>query len=41
MGTWYWIGVLAGIGVALGMVGVAIVLRWPVAAVIGAVVKYP
>ncbi len=37
MGTWYWIGVLAGIGVALGMVGVAIVLRWPVAAVIGAV----
>ena len=37
MHTAYWIGVLAGIGVALGMVGVAIVLRWPLAAVIGAV----
>ena len=37
MGSWYWIGVVAGIGVAFGMVGAAIVLRWPLAAVIGAV----
>jgi hypothetical protein len=36
VGTWYWSGVVLGIGVALGMVGVAIILRWPLAAVIGA-----
>jgi hypothetical protein len=37
MGAWYWIGVLAGIGVALGMLAAGIVLRWPPAAVIGGV----
>jgi hypothetical protein len=37
VGDWYWIGVLAGVGVAFGMVGAAIVLRWLFAALIGAV----
>ncbi len=37
MGGWYWIGVLAGIGVALGMFAAGIVLRWPIAAALGGV----
>ncbi len=37
MGSWYWIGVLAGIGVALGMFAAGIVLRWPIAAALGGV----
>jgi hypothetical protein len=36
MGAWYWIGVLAGVGVAFGLVAAAIVPRWPVAAVLAA-----
>jgi hypothetical protein len=36
VGDWYWIGVLVGLGVAFGMVGAAIVLRWLLAALIGA-----
>ena len=38
MGAWYWIGVLAGVGVAFGLVAAAIVPRWLVAAVLAAVV---
>jgi hypothetical protein len=37
MGAWYWIGVLAGIGVAFGMFAAGIVLRWPLASVLGGV----
>ena len=37
MGAWYWIGVLAGIGAALGVLAVGILVRWPLAAVIGGV----
>src|SRR4051812_35792627 len=33
MGAWYWIGVLAGIGAALGVAVSAIVPRWPAATV--------
>ena len=36
MGAWYWIGVLAGVGVAFGLVAAAIVPRWLVAAVLAA-----
>jgi hypothetical protein len=32
MGAWYWIGVLAGVGVAFGLGAAVIVPRWPVAA---------
>lgn len=38
MGAWYWIGVLAGIGAALGVLAVGILVRWPLAAVIGGVI---
>ena len=38
MGAWYWIGVLVGDGVALGILAAAIVPRWIVAAVAAAVV---
>jgi hypothetical protein len=37
MGGWYWIGVLAGLGVACGILAAAIVPRAVVAAVLGAV----
>jgi hypothetical protein len=37
MGAWYWIGVLAGVGVALGLVAAAIVPRWLIAAAIAVV----
>jgi hypothetical protein len=37
MGGWYWIGVLAGLGAALGVAAAGVVLRWPFAAAIGAV----
>jgi hypothetical protein len=33
MGAWYWIGVLAGVGVAFGLGAAVIVPRWLVAAV--------
>ena len=33
MGAWYWIGVLAGLGVAFGLGAAVIVPRWLVAAV--------
>jgi hypothetical protein len=32
MGAWYWIGVLAGVGVAFGLGAAAVVPRWLVAA---------
>jgi hypothetical protein len=35
VGAWYWIGVLAGLGAALGVAAAGIVLRWPLAAVLG------
>jgi hypothetical protein len=38
VGAWYWIGVLAGLGAALGVAAAGIVLRWPLAALLGAVV---
>jgi hypothetical protein len=38
MGAWYWIGVLAGVGAALGVAAAAVTSRWPLAAVIAAVV---
>jgi hypothetical protein len=37
MGSWYWIGVLAGLGVACGILAAAIVPRAIVAAALGAV----
>ena len=37
MGAWYWIGVLAGLGAALGVAAAGIILRWPLAAVVAAV----
>ena len=37
MGAWYWIGVLAGLGAALGVAAAGILLRWPLAAVAAAV----
>jgi hypothetical protein len=37
MGGWYWIGVLAGLGAALGVASSAILLRWPFAALAGAI----
>ena len=37
MGGWYWIGVLAGLGVALGVAAAGILLRWQLAAVLAAV----
>jgi hypothetical protein len=37
MGAWYWIGVLTGVGVALGVLAAGIVPRWVVAAVVAAV----
>jgi len=36
MGSWYWIGVLAGIGAALGLFVAGSVPRWPIAAVVAA-----
>lgn len=38
MGSWYWIGVLAGIGAALGLLAAGGVPRWPIAAGAAAVV---
>ena len=38
MGGWYWIGVLTGVGVALGILAAGIVPRWLVAALGAAVV---
>jgi hypothetical protein len=38
VGAWYWIGVLAGLGAALGVAAAGILLRWPLAALLGAVV---
>ena len=42
MGAWYWIGVLAGVGVAFGLGASVVVPRWPLAALpaagLGAVV---
>ena len=37
MGGWYWIGVLAGLGAALGVAAAGILLRWQLAAVVAAV----
>jgi hypothetical protein len=37
VGGWYWIGVLAGLGSALGVTAAGIILRWPLAAVLGGV----
>jgi hypothetical protein len=41
MGSWYWIGVLAGVGVAIGLLSVGLFPRWivavPAALVAGAV----
>ena len=37
MGGWYWIGVLAGLGAALGIAAAGVVLRWQFAAVLAAV----
>jgi hypothetical protein len=37
MGGWYWIGVLAGVGAALGIAAAGLLLRWPLAAVLAAV----
>jgi hypothetical protein len=37
VGGWYWIGVLAGLGAALGIAASGILLRWPLAAVVAAV----
>ncbi len=37
MGAWYWIGVLAGLGAALGIFAAALVPRWLIAAVVAAV----
>jgi hypothetical protein len=38
VGTWYWIGVLAGLGAALGIAAAGFLLRWPLAAILAAVV---
>jgi hypothetical protein len=38
VGAWYWIGVFAGIGVALGVFAAGVVPRWILAAVAAAVV---
>jgi hypothetical protein len=38
VGAWYWIGVLAGLGAALGIAAAGILLRWPLAALLGAAV---
>ena len=37
MGAWYWIGVLAGVGAALGVFAAAVVPRWLIAAAAAAV----
>jgi hypothetical protein len=37
VGGWYWIGVLAGLGAALGVAAAGILPRWPLAALVGAV----
>ncbi len=37
MGAWYWIGVLAGLGVALGIAAAGILLRWYLAVAVSAV----
>ena len=37
MGGWYWIGVLAGLGVALGIAAAGVLLRWQFAALLAAV----
>jgi hypothetical protein len=36
MGSWYWIGVVVGIGVAFGVFAAAVVPRWIVAVVVAA-----
>jgi hypothetical protein len=36
VGAWYWIGVMAGIGAALGIGAAGLLLRWPLAALVGA-----
>lgn len=38
MGTWYWIGVLVGVGVAIGLICAVAVPRWLVAAVPAAII---
>jgi hypothetical protein len=37
VGAWYWIGVLAGLGAALGVGAAGILLRWPLAALLAVV----
>jgi hypothetical protein len=37
VGAWYWIGVLAGLGAALGVAAAGILLRWPFAALLAVV----
>jgi len=37
VGGWYWIGVLAGLGAALGIAASGVLLRWQFAAVLAAV----
>src|SRR3954453_16544416 len=38
MGAWYWIGVLAGVGTALGVAAAAVTPSWPIAALAAAAV---
>jgi hypothetical protein len=38
MGAWYWIGVFAGIGAALGVFAAGVVPRWILAAAVAAVI---
>jgi hypothetical protein len=40
VGAWYWIGVLAGLGAALGVAAAGILLRWPFAVVAGAAIGF-
>jgi hypothetical protein len=37
VGAWYWIGVLAGLGAALGVGAAGILLRWPLAALLAVI----